>query len=113
MIDKATSDVQLGVGDAAAEFAATAGVAQAQQNVTVLRMALQTDVSLAIWENLRIQKNGTSSDPGNPFGRNTDIKFVRLFKDIELQPPWCRWASTFPAFPSPSPGSRLHPGLHR
>ncbi|MBI3554192.1 MAG: hypothetical protein HY077_16970, partial [Elusimicrobia bacterium] len=78
-IQKVTSNITLGVNDIAVDLHS---VDQAQQNVPFMRFNLATDIALSPWRNLRIERGGGSQDPLKPLGRNTDVKFVRLFKDI-------------------------------
>ncbi|MBI4376494.1 MAG: hypothetical protein HY549_08595, partial [Elusimicrobia bacterium] len=78
-IRKVTSHITLGVNDIASQVFS---VNQAQAGVGMLRFNLTTDVGLAPWRNLRIERGGGSSDPNKPQGRNTDVKFIKVFKDI-------------------------------
>jgi len=78
-ISKVVSNVTLGVNDLAAGIP---GVSQAQANVGVLRFNLASDIALAPWRSLRVERGGGSQDPLKPLGRNTDVKFVRIYKDI-------------------------------
>ncbi len=79
-ISKVVSNVTLGVNDIAT---AIGGVTQAQANVAMLRFNMITDIALAPWRSLRVERVGGSQDPLKPFGRNTDVKFIRVFKDID------------------------------
>ncbi|MBI5884269.1 MAG: hypothetical protein HZB91_14330, partial [Elusimicrobia bacterium] len=78
-IRKVTSRVTLGVNNITANMTS---VRQAQSNVPFLRFNLATDVALAPWRTLRLERGGGSQDPSRPLGRNTDIRFVRVYKDI-------------------------------
>ena len=78
-VTKVTSRVILGVSDIASGIR---GVTQAQTNVSLLRFSMATDIALAPWRALRLERGGGSQDTAKPLGRNTDVKFVRLFKDI-------------------------------
>ncbi|MFA6002545.1 MAG: hypothetical protein WC881_00605 [Elusimicrobiota bacterium] len=79
-VKKVTSQVGLGVNNISADIA---GVTQAQQNVPMLRFNLATDIALAPWRSLRLERTGGSpQDPSKPLGRNTNVKFIRVFKDI-------------------------------
>ncbi|MFI5345202.1 MAG: hypothetical protein ACHQ51_02395 [Elusimicrobiota bacterium] len=78
-ISKVTSRVTLGVNDIASNVV---GVSQAQANVGVVRLNLTTDIALAPWRSIRLERGGGSQDPTKPLGRNTDVKFVRVYKDI-------------------------------
>ncbi|MCR4296961.1 MAG: hypothetical protein NUW21_15630, partial [Elusimicrobia bacterium] len=79
VVTKVISRVLLGVSDIAADIA---GVTQAQANVGLLRFSLTTDIALAPWRALRLERGGGSQDTSKPLGRNTDVKFVRIYKDI-------------------------------
>jgi len=79
-IQKVTAHLTLGVDDLAQNLS---GVRQAQQNVAMLRFNLATDISLAPVRSLRLERTGAASlDPTHPLGRNTDVKFVRVYRDI-------------------------------
>jgi hypothetical protein len=78
-IGKVTSRVTLGVNDIATNIV---GVSQAQANVPMLRFNLTTDIALAPWRSIRLERGGGSQDPSKPLGRNTDVKFIRVYKDI-------------------------------
>ncbi|MBI5240835.1 MAG: hypothetical protein HY926_10215, partial [Elusimicrobia bacterium] len=79
-VQKVTSQLTLGVNDLAQNIP---GVGQAQQNVAMLRFNLATDIALAPVRSMRLERTGGSpQDPTRPMGRNTDVKFVRVYKDI-------------------------------
>ncbi len=79
-INKVVSNVTMGVNDIATLIT---GVTQAQTNVPLLRFNLATDIALAPWRSLRVERTGGSQDRDKPQGRNTDVKFIRVFKDID------------------------------
>ena len=79
VVTKVLSRVTLGVNDIASDVR---GINQAQTNVPMLRFSMGTDIALAPWRALRVERGGGSQDTAKPLGRNTDIKFVRIFKDI-------------------------------
>ncbi|MDE2141999.1 MAG: hypothetical protein KGJ84_06265 [Elusimicrobia bacterium] len=78
-VKKVAANVTFGVNDIASSIA---GVRQAQAQVGMLRFNLTTDVALAPWRAIRLERGGGSQDPSRPLGRNTDVKFVRVYKDI-------------------------------
>ena len=78
-VKKVISQVTLGVNNVASEIA---GITQAQTNVPFLRFNMTTNIALAPWRALRLERGGGSQDPAKPLGRNTDVKFIRIFKDI-------------------------------
>jgi hypothetical protein len=79
-VKKVLSNLTLGVNDLAQNIP---GVGQAQANVAMLRFNLATDIALAPIRSLRLERTGGSpQDPTKPMGRNTDVKFVRVYKDI-------------------------------
>ncbi|MEK7384631.1 MAG: hypothetical protein AAB262_15290, partial [Elusimicrobiota bacterium] len=80
-ITEAQSVVSMGVFDAASAFGA-AGVSQAQTKVPMLRFNLRTDVSQAKWRKLQVERTGASSDILKPAGRNKDVKFIRIYRDL-------------------------------
>jgi len=57
-------------------------VAQAQADTPFLRFNLATDVGLGTWQNLRVSRNGGSQDLTKLFGRNTDVSFIRIYRDM-------------------------------
>ena len=67
----------LGVNDIATSIT---GVTQAQANVPMLRFNLATDIALAPWRSLRVERGGGSQDPNKLFGRNTNVGFVRVWR---------------------------------
>ncbi|MBI4425837.1 MAG: hypothetical protein HY554_19055, partial [Elusimicrobia bacterium] len=74
--------VELGVNDLITNGADNQ-VGQAQENVSMLRFNLGADVGLAIWESLRLERSGNSvGEDGPPNGRNTNVGFVRIWRDI-------------------------------
>ncbi len=78
-IQKVTSQVTVGVNDIAG---GVAGVSQAQANVAMTRFNMATNIALAPWRSLRLERIGASSNSSKPQGRNTDVKFVRIWKDL-------------------------------
>jgi hypothetical protein len=56
-------------------------VVQGQPLVPILRFNMTTDTSQATWRKLMVEKTGSSSDVLKPYGRNRDVKFVRIFRD--------------------------------
>ncbi|MFH2202943.1 MAG: hypothetical protein ABIJ96_07505 [Elusimicrobiota bacterium] len=58
------------------------GVSQAQAGVSFLRFNLTTDLGTAVWEDMRLERGGGSQDPSKLFGRNTNVSFVKFWKDI-------------------------------
>ncbi|MFC1521331.1 fibronectin type III domain-containing protein [Elusimicrobiota bacterium] len=76
------SQVSMGVYDAAYELVLQGGVSQAQAGATFLRFNLKTDVANAIWESLLIERTGASADALFSYARNTDVRFVKLYKDV-------------------------------
>ncbi|MDD5658257.1 MAG: hypothetical protein PHF00_13480, partial [Elusimicrobia bacterium] len=79
-VKKVLSRLTLGVYNLSADVV---GVGQAQPDVGMLRFSLATDIALAPWRSLRVERTGGSpQDPTKPLGRNTNVKFVRVYKDI-------------------------------
>ena len=78
-INKVTSHVTLGEFDAAQSLGT---VSQGENNANFLRFSLVTDVALAPWRSMIVKRTGGSQDPNFPQGRNTDVRFVRVYKDL-------------------------------
>ncbi|HOI42015.1 MAG TPA: hypothetical protein PK523_03635, partial [Elusimicrobiales bacterium] len=79
VITEAASVVTMGVND----IAGSAGsVVQGQTNVPVLRFNMKTDTSQSVWRKLMVEKTGYSVDVLKPSGRNRDVKFVRVYRDV-------------------------------
>ncbi|OGS27526.1 MAG: hypothetical protein A2297_03450 [Elusimicrobia bacterium RIFOXYB2_FULL_48_7] len=62
------------------------GTFQAQPNVEMMRLKLATNASTAIWEALQVERTGTGGpqDPTNPEGRNSDVKYIRIYRDSNM-----------------------------
>ncbi|MBI4061260.1 MAG: hypothetical protein HY403_07500, partial [Elusimicrobia bacterium] len=80
-IMEAASVVSIGVYDAAASLGST-GVSQAQTRVPMLRFNMRTDISQARWTKLQVERTGASSDISKPAGRNKDVKFIKIYRDL-------------------------------
>ena len=59
-VNKVTTHVTLGVNDIASGIP---GVVQAQSNVGMLRFNLTTDIALAPWRSIRLERGGGSQNP--------------------------------------------------
>ncbi|MBI4386811.1 MAG: hypothetical protein HY551_05465, partial [Elusimicrobia bacterium] len=81
-VQEVSSLVTLGVNDLILTQNITR-VVQAQRNVSMLRFNLATDVALASWKAIRLERSGGSQDEDKPFGRNTNVSFVRIWRDID------------------------------
>jgi len=79
-ITKVVSHVTLGVNDIAQDLHA---ITQGETDTPFLRFNLVTDQALAPWRSLILERTGGSQDPNFPLGRNTDVEFVRIYKDID------------------------------
>ncbi|TPW21576.1 MAG: hypothetical protein FD126_547 [Elusimicrobia bacterium] len=80
-IEEVPSLVTLGVNDVIFN-SQVEQVGQAQSKVTFLRFNLKADVGTARWQKLRLERGGGSQDPDKLFGRNTNVGFVRVWRDI-------------------------------
>ena len=81
VIEKSTSVVTMGIYDWIG-LQNVQQVSQAQTKVPLLRFNLKTDVSTARWESLRVSRGGGSQEEGRLFGRNSNVTYVRIFKDL-------------------------------
>ena len=80
-ITKVLSNVTLGI-DNILTARRDLEVAQAQTNVPMLRFNLATDIALAPVRALRLERTGAAQPPLPAQGLNTDVKFVRVYKNI-------------------------------
>ncbi|OVE77049.1 hypothetical protein BVX98_03780 [bacterium F11] len=83
-IKEAIDIVTLGVDDIAKDLANQGGTYQASVNVPMLRFTLTTDISQAYWSAIRLERTGTSAQPEFPFGHNSDVKYVKIWRDINF-----------------------------
>ncbi len=83
-IYEAPSQVIARVYDYAKDIANQGGTYQAEKNVPVLRMKMRTDVSQAYWTRIRLEKTGSSTDPSLPYGKNTDVAYIKIYKDVNF-----------------------------
>jgi hypothetical protein len=81
VIQEVPSDVRLGFYDIADEVVVSGGVGQAQQDVPVLRFNMKTDAGFAKWYSIKMRRTGASNDPAAPFGKNSDVKFIKIYRD--------------------------------
>lgn len=79
---EASSTVKVGFKDLALLYIDEGGVEQARKDVPVLMFNLKTDSATAVWTDLQVRRAGGSQDTTRPFGRNTDVRFIRVYKDI-------------------------------
>jgi hypothetical protein len=47
----------------------------------MLRFNMKTDTSQGTWRKLLVEKTGSSSNVLKPYGRNQDVRFIRIFRD--------------------------------
>jgi hypothetical protein len=80
-IDEVPSDVRMGFYDIADDVVVGGGVGQAQRDVPVLRFNMKTDAGFAKWYSMKVRRTGASNDPLAPFGKNTDVKFIKIYRD--------------------------------
>ncbi|MEM4368664.1 MAG: fibronectin type III domain-containing protein, partial [Candidatus Anstonellales archaeon] len=45
---------------------------------------MRTNVSQAVWQRIRLEKIGSSSDPNLPYGKNTDVGYIKIYKDANF-----------------------------
>src|SRR5262249_48400261 len=76
--------VTLGVDDVAQSIAQSGGTFQAATLVPMLRFTLTTSISQAYWTAIRLERTRSSGDPAFPFGRNTDVKHVQIWRDTNF-----------------------------
>ena len=76
--------ITLSVKDSAAALSQAGGTYQASTNVEILRFTLTTNLSQAYWTGLRLERTGTSAEPTAPFGHNTDVKAVKIYRDVNF-----------------------------
>jgi len=81
LIQEVGSDVRMGFYDIADEVVVGGGVGQAQRDVPVLRFNMKTDAGFAKWYSMKLRRTGASNDPQAPFGKNTDVKFIKIYRD--------------------------------
>ncbi|MCX5789194.1 MAG: hypothetical protein NTX64_11915, partial [Elusimicrobia bacterium] len=81
IIQEVTSVVTMGVNDIILNQAVSQ-VNQADENVPMVRFNMATDRARALWQSLNIQRSGGSQSLSKPSGRNTDVGFIRVWKDI-------------------------------
>ncbi len=80
-ISEVPSDVLMGFYDIADEVVVGGGVGQAQRDVPVLRFNMKTEAGFAKWYSIRLRRTGASNDPAAPFGKNSDVKFIKIYRD--------------------------------
>ena len=56
-------------------------LSQGDRNVPVMKFRLQTDVSEAIWSQVRVERIGTGAPTQPPNGTNDDVEYVKIFRD--------------------------------
>jgi hypothetical protein len=83
-IYEAPSKVIARVYNYAKDIANLGGIYQAEKNVPVLRMKIRTDVAQAVWSRIRLEKTGSSADPLLPYGKNSDVAYVKIYKDANF-----------------------------
>jgi hypothetical protein len=83
-IIEAVDKVTLSVYDEAKVVSNAGGTYQAATNVPILRFTLTTDISQAYWQSLRVERTGSSNDPSFPFGHNSDVKYVKVWRDTNF-----------------------------
>ncbi len=79
-----SNQITLSVDDNAKQVANTGGTYQASQNVEVMRFTLTTDISQAYWNAIRIERNGSSPTQGFQYGHNEDVKYVKIWRDVNF-----------------------------
>jgi hypothetical protein len=65
----------------AAKLLASTGTYQNEPRVPVARLKLKTDFANVLWSRVRLERIGGSQDATKPYGRNSDVKQIRIFKD--------------------------------
>jgi len=83
-IQEAVDKVTLSVDNVAKTLANLGGTYQAATRVPILRFNLTTDISQAYWEGIRVERTGASADPAFPYGHNSDVKYVHIWKDVNF-----------------------------
>ncbi|MBI4669484.1 MAG: hypothetical protein HY747_09950, partial [Elusimicrobia bacterium] len=81
-IKEIESRVTMGVYDAAYDLLGQGGVFQAQAMVPIMRFNMKTDIANAKWQSLTVERIGSSRDPLKTQGSNRDVKFVKIYSDI-------------------------------
>ncbi|MDI6640971.1 MAG: fibronectin type III domain-containing protein, partial [Elusimicrobiota bacterium] len=59
------------------------GTYQSQERVPILRLKLRTDKSEATWTAIQVARLGASDETGKPEGRNTDVKYVKIYRSAD------------------------------
>ncbi|MEF3279377.1 MAG: hypothetical protein K6357_00185 [Elusimicrobiota bacterium] len=80
-ISEVPSDVRMGFYDIADEVVGGGGVGQAQRDVPILRFNMKTEAGFAKWYSIKLRRTGASNDPAAPFGKNSDVKFIKIYRD--------------------------------
>jgi formylglycine-generating enzyme required for sulfatase activity len=77
-IDERLSTVKVQYKD----IAKTTDVAyQGQKSVPMLQMRMKTDFGTNKWSRIRVERIGGSRDAFHPYGKNSDVKSIKIFKD--------------------------------
>jgi len=81
LVREIPSNVVMGGNDVAGDLVLAGGVNQAQINAPMIRFNLITEAGNARWSAIKVQRTGASNDPAAPFGKNGDVKFIRIYQD--------------------------------
>jgi hypothetical protein len=81
---EASDEITLAVHDSAKVLSESGGTYQASSNVEVLRFTLTTNLSQAYWSAMRLERIGTSAEPTAPYGHNADVKYVKIYRDVNF-----------------------------
>ncbi|OGS20319.1 MAG: hypothetical protein A3J83_04260 [Elusimicrobia bacterium RIFOXYA2_FULL_40_6] len=81
-----TNTVSTKMSDSVYWLYSGSGTYQAQTNVEMLRLKLATDQSNAVWDALQVERSGTGGpqDQSKPEGRNSDIKYIKIYRDANM-----------------------------
>jgi hypothetical protein len=60
------------------------GSFQGEQRVPILRFKMATNKANAYWDGLQVMRTGSSNDASKPYGRNTDVKYVKVYQDLNV-----------------------------
>ncbi|HRY30641.1 MAG TPA: hypothetical protein P5079_11475, partial [Elusimicrobiota bacterium] len=84
-ITEAADNVVLGVRDLAGDLVTGNGVKQGSVNIPFLQFSLQTDVSQAEFQAIRVERIGSSNvNPLLPEGSNSDVAAIRVWDDANF-----------------------------
>ncbi|MBI5743534.1 MAG: hypothetical protein HY952_03185, partial [Elusimicrobia bacterium] len=81
VVKEIPSNVVMGGYDMATDLVLEGGVNQAQLNAPMVRFNLTTEAGNSRWRAIKVQRTGASNDPNAPFGKNTDVKFIKIYQD--------------------------------